>query len=154
MLVWSFPGYTEGSITDARLADMGGWPFLPDKAWINIQAFGFYSAHKQRLERRAAAAAATPPNLGRLLRRIFPVVHAQDYSDYDGCTGFAYLDYTWYRPCCDRHDRCFYKNDCSWKSWFFLPPNLGWHCEVVCNAPAVWCFLASTPGSPIWGWYP
>jgi hypothetical protein len=45
VLVWSFPGLTEGGLDPVRLQRNGGWSFTPDMAWINIQSYAFHYFH-------------------------------------------------------------------------------------------------------------
>ncbi len=62
----------------------------------------------------------------------------------EGCDRLHWLDGTVFRMCCDIHDRCYEKNGCSEKSWFW-PFAGSWSCQR-CNVQAVYCFCtASNP---------
>lgn len=136
VLAWSFPGLTQGALDDESQARIGGWPFTPDMAWMNVQALAFFEYASNRR-----------PVLGRadgLLRSarefLSPAVLAQD-----GCTGLHWLDGTTYRECCDIHDMCYEKNGCDRSSWWW-PFGNAWQC-TACNGGAVFCFTAKQ-GTP------
>lgn len=103
VLAWHFPGLTSGYLDNESLTAIGGWPFQPDMAWMNIQAFAFQDFHS-RLSKtnQTQIGLASQGWLEKISVAISPTVYAQD-----GCTGLHWLDYTTFRPCCDEHDQCF-----------------------------------------------
>ncbi|MGE0041048.1 MAG: hypothetical protein AB7H88_15975 [Vicinamibacterales bacterium] len=132
VLAWHFPGGTTGYLTPGRLGEIGGWPFTPDMAWVNMQAFAFYELPRRqpppgvRLDQR-------PGLVERVVQAIVPTLQAQD-----GCTGLHWLDGTIFRACCDQHDNCYNTYGCNRYSWFW-PWGQAWQC-VSCNMSAVFCF--------------
>ena len=47
--------------------------------------------------------------------------------------------------CCDIHDACYERYDCTASSWLSLPTN---ECQWRCNVPAVACFASPVPAGP------
>lgn len=133
---WSFPG-SMGWVNDERLKEYGGWPFVPDMAWANIQAFAWY-----QLPRRSVAGRDRAASVLASVRALFaPVVQAQNPPN--GCTlpsgeAAAWLDGSVFRVCCDAHDLCYWAYGCNQASWWW-PFGYGWQC-TACNLGAVHCF--------------
>jgi hypothetical protein len=132
VLAWSFVGSAPGYLNAERLGEIGGWPFTPDMAWANVQAFAFYELPKARLP-QAAQLAPKPGLATRLMDFFIPALHAQN-----GCDYLHWLDGTIFRVCCDRHDLCYVTYGCSDRSWFW-PFAFRWQC-TSCNVGAVFCF--------------
>lgn len=111
-----------------------GWTFEPNMAWANIQLLSFA---KSREDHDAHRAKNLEPLSG------------------DGCTGLHWLDGGVLRPCCDIHDQCYYKNGCTYRSWWFQG---SWSC-VACNIGAVECMTLRrylcdyTDNCPVIGWW-
>jgi hypothetical protein len=131
---WSFPGLTEGYIDAARLEGEGGWPFLPDMAWLNTQSLAFYEFHTA-----LNTGGAVSERRGGWLERIGAYVAPRLMANEPGCDGLHWLDQSMFRPCCDAHDRCYAKAEpaCGAESWWQWWS--GWQCNV-CNIYAVLCF--------------
>lgn len=142
VMVWSFPGVTEGLLDDARLADIGGWPFIPDQTWINVQAYAYYFYYKLPKDKGIAEVRPAPPSLAAtLLQYLLPTLHANE----PGCdAGLHWLDVSVFRPCCDRHDRCYGKDGCTARSWRH-PFETGWQC-LKCNIVVTLCFFGGGMG--------
>ncbi|TAK11051.1 MAG: hypothetical protein EPO35_12745 [Acidobacteria bacterium] len=137
---WKMPGVTEGLIANSHLLPRyGGWLFKPDMVWMNLQALAFYEWRRSAPATRAAAPAAKPGLLARLVNLVAPPVYAND----EGCDGLHWLDGTVYRFCCDIHDLCYEKYGCSSSSWWQVWTS--WRCDR-CNAEAVWCFAGGGTG--------
>jgi hypothetical protein len=135
VLVWSFPGLTEGGLDPERLHKNGGWSFIPDMPWINIQSYAFHYFHSLVAEKGFVARAERRDRwIDKLVNVISPTLHAEV-----GCDGLHWLDYSVYRPCCDIHDRCYEKAGCSSSSWWSFWSS--WSC-TACNAFVVFCFSA------------
>lgn len=109
---WDFPGVTEGWVDPDR--QERPYPFKPNLVWGTIQAFGFWQA-------------SATTSLEKMTK----------FQVLDGCTGLHWLDQSIYRPCCDEHDRCYYRHGCSAWSWWVI--GSGWSC-IRCNIEAVLCF--------------
>lgn len=116
-------------VNDELLKEYGGWPFVPDLAWANVQAFAAYHLKA----RQTAALDRGSSVLASVAAFLAPAVSAQD-----GCTGLHWLDGSVFRVCCDAHDRCYYKYGCSSSSWYW-PFGNAWQC-TACNMGAVNCF--------------
>lgn len=136
ILDWSITGLTSGTLTDDALGEIGGWPFTPDLAWLNVQAFAFEHFQSNIARRQAAVRSQSPTGLAALVKAVMPTLHAQD-----GCTGLHWLDSSIVRPCCDRHDLCFNKYGCDRYSWLW-PYSYSWQC-TACNADVVFCFTGA-----------
>ncbi len=110
-----------------------GWTFQPNMAWANIQLISFAKSHDDIVVHKA--------------KSLTPL-------DDVGCTGLHWLDGGVLRPCCDIHDQCYYKNGCTFRSWWFQG---SWSC-VACNIEAVLCMTLRTylceytDNCPIIGW--
>ncbi len=141
LLMFRFPGVTEGSANADSLKAMGGWKFRPSMAWATVQALAFYDFHKQMSTKGKVARNW----LDRAIDAIEPSLSADA-----GCDGLHWLDGSIFRPCCDRHDLCYEKNGCSTKSWYWLQ---SWSC-TYCNVAVVSCFqmTAVDPYSCWVGW--
>jgi hypothetical protein len=139
VLEWSFPGLTEGYLTPQRLDRIGGWPFVPDMAWANVQSFAFHHFHTL-VATRGFVARQQDSWKSRLLNLAMPRLLANE----PGCDGLHWLDRSVFRPCCDSHDRCYEKNGCGSSSWWQWWQS--WTCNS-CNTFAVFCFV-SGGGSP------
>ena len=114
VIAWSLPGITEGWADEQRAEKAFG--FEPTMEWAAVQAFAFWR---------------NAPTYQR---------HGLEKSGTDdGCTGLHRLDNTILRPCCDRHDLCYVKYGCTYKSWFFIE---GWKC-TKCNITVVFCFVTA-----------
>lgn len=131
VLAWKFPGLAEGALDDESQARIGGWPFTPDMAWMNVQALAFF----EYASARRAPRMNVPEGIRSAFEFFSPPLLAQD-----GCTGLHWLDGTTYRECCDIHDQCYVKNGCSSDSWWW-PFGSAWQC-TACNGGAVFCFSA------------
>jgi len=129
-LMWRFPGLTQGMVDDSRLEKNGGWTFVPDLAWNNVQAAAFLRMHRQIKQQPALARQGV---LARLAGLVVPTLHAND----PGCDNLHWLDNTIFRPCCDIHDRCYAKYGCSAQTWWQWWSS--WKCDY-CNMAVVWCF--------------
>jgi len=132
VLSWSFPGLTKGYLDSTRLERAGGWPFVPDMAWANIQAFAFHHFHSL-VASQGFVAKRHDGWMHRIAEFVAPTLSANE----PGCDGLHWLDRTLFRPCCDQHDRCYEKSGCGWSSWWQWWSS--WQCNV-CNATAVFCF--------------
>jgi hypothetical protein len=123
-----------------RMKDLGGWTFVPDLAWANVQTYAFHYFHTLVNTQGfvAATAPAARPWLRRLVDAVAPTLHANE----PGCDGLHWLDGSIFRPCCDIHDRCYEKYGCSWKSWWEWWS--GWKC-VACNAGLTICIATRYP---------
>jgi hypothetical protein len=142
VLTFSFRGAAPAQIDDAALKEYGGWTFVPDLAWLAMQAYAFYEMPRRtQAEQQARSASATTLTRALTATRQFfaPSVQAQD-----GCTGLHWLDYSIFRPCCDQHDYCYNKYGCSAYSWRW-PFGSAWQCSG-CNAEAVFCFVSGSRG--------
>lgn len=87
----------------------GGMFFEPNMTWANVQLFAFEQLYGANL-----------------------------FEAAEGCTGLHWLDGTIFRKCCDKHDDCFEKYDCTYKSWWTTQG--GWRCDW-CNLKAIFCFV-------------
>lgn len=157
-------------------AGLSGWPFEPNLPWSNLQLYSIFKDSEVAVRAATIGAAASigafaegpgPDSIvssaSTLPRVAFTpgpqvdhdtlggtsrIVGAVCTNEADGCTGLHWLlDGSIFRPCCDEHDRCFYKNReecCTFWSWFF-PWQQGWSC-AECNVNAVWCFLTGGGG--------
>jgi hypothetical protein len=132
VLSWSLPGLTEGYVDDARLQKVGGWPFTPDLAWMNVQAFAFHQFHTLMKERGRVA-----DRRAGWLRSIFALWAPTLQANEEGCDDLHWLDDTLFRPCCDVHDFCYEKYGCSSSSWWEWWSS--WRCDA-CNVFVVYCF--------------
>jgi hypothetical protein len=135
VFMWSFPGLTQGYMDSQRLAETGGWPFTPDFSWANVQGFAFHYLHTLVATQGFVA---SNERRGRTWKDsiaafLMPTVLANE----PGCDGLHWLDRTIFRPCCDAHDRCYEKYDCTWKSWWQWWSS--WRCDM-CNVGATFCF--------------
>jgi hypothetical protein len=133
VLVWDVPGLTKGFIAPEHLKDYGGWPFVPDMAWMNLQLSAFHH-YKSELLQKGFVAKSESGWPGRVLQFFAPTLAA----DEPGCDGLHWLDGTVYRFCCDIHDACYSQNGCSSKSWWQVWTS--WRCDF-CNAWVIDCFL-------------
>jgi hypothetical protein len=115
VLKWATPDEKNYAVTAEAI---GGWKFHPTLSWANLQLFVF---------KKAPPAPPSKDGEG-------PDVVALDTI---GCDGLHWLDDTIFRECCDRHDACYEKNGCTWKSWWFQG---SWRC-IKCNIEALICFL-------------
>ena len=134
--LWSFAGNTAW-VSDEQLNEYGGWPFVPDMAWANIQAFVVHQL-RPRLDVRRER---DPSLLASLTEWVAPTVYAQNPPN--GCTlpsgeRAAWLDGSVFRVCCDAHDMCYWAYGCSMQSWWW-PFGHAWQC-TACNMGAVNCF--------------
>ncbi|MGE3277065.1 MAG: hypothetical protein AB7O67_18280 [Vicinamibacterales bacterium] len=132
VLAWEFTDGRSGYLSPARLGEAGGWPFTPDMAWANVQAYAFYELPRRQVPPGLAAAAA-PGFVQRIVEAVMPTLHAQD-----GCTDLHWLDGTIFRRCCDAHDLCYNAFGCDRYTWFW-PFGNRWQCQS-CNVSAVFCF--------------
>lgn len=135
VLSWSFPGMTEGYVDPERLEPVGGWPFTPDLAWANVQAFAFDHFYA-RIASTGFVARQERGWLDQFVDFWIPTVAANEV----GCDNLHWLDGTIYRFCCDIHDRCFAKYGCTSRSWWRWWTS--WRCDY-CNMDAIFCFVSS-----------
>lgn len=124
ILQWKVRGKQMATITSRDLPEKAGWQ--PNLAWANVQTY-------------ALAASASTSAQARVLDAHSDAVTV---LNEEGCDGLHWLDGTIYRPCCDQHDKCFEKNGCTWKSWWF---DGSWSC-VKCNIAVIRCFITTTLG--------
>jgi hypothetical protein len=131
---WSFPGLTEGYVDASRLRQNGGWPLTPDMAWLNTQNLAFYQFHTL-VKERGTVSARSGGWLDKIGAFIAPILHANE----PGCDDLHWLDQSLFRPCCDRHDLCYSKEDpaCGASSWWMFWSS--WQCDL-CNIQVVFCF--------------
>jgi hypothetical protein len=141
VLAWSFGSQGEQHLDAQRLAAIGGWPFVPDMAWANVQAFAFYQLPALRAE-QAARVAAPGGWIARAVDFFLPTVHANEA----GCDGLHWLDRTVFRRCCDQHDACYVRYGCTSQSWWW-PFGSAWQC-TSCNAGAFFCFNTAGGDGP------
>jgi hypothetical protein len=134
VLIWDLPGLTKGYIAPEHLKEYGGWPFVPDMAWMNLQVSAFHH-YKSELVQKGFVAKSESSWPGRVLQFFAPALSA----DEPGCDYLHWLDGTVYRFCCDIHDACYSKNGCTSKSWWQIWTS--WRCDS-CNAWVIDCFLA------------
>jgi hypothetical protein len=133
ILAWNIAGLSKGYLAPEHLADYGGaWPFIPDMAWMNLQAMAFHH-FKTQIDRNGFVARARPWT-DRIADWIAPTLHANEA----GCDGLHWLDGSILRYCCDVHDLCYEKGGCSARSWWRVWSS--WTCDF-CNAWVVVCFL-------------
>lgn len=118
VLVWSFPGVTEGWVDPER--QLQEYPFEPDLAWGAVQAFGFWSSEA-----------------------IDSLAKTVTLKDTPGCTGLHWLDGSIYEKCCNEHDKCFAKYGCNATSWWIW--GAGWS-RIRCNIEVVQCFVVTFIG--------
>ncbi|HEY2904320.1 MAG TPA: hypothetical protein VGJ29_00365 [Vicinamibacterales bacterium] len=140
LYVWSLPSVrTGGFIGPEHLhADYGGWPFVPDMAWMNLQALAFH--HFKGLINTQRFVARARPRTGGILQFFEPTLSANE----DGCDDLHWLDNTVFRFCCDQHDRCYEKAGCDSRSWWRFWTS--WLCDF-CNEEVIRCFLSGGLGS-------
>jgi hypothetical protein len=140
LYVWSIPGLrTGGFIGPEHLnAAYGGWPFIPDMAWMNLQTLAFHH-FKGLINQQRFVARNQPPRRG-LWQFFEPTLSA----DEAGCDDLHWLDDTIFRFCCDQHDRCYEKAGCTSKSWWQFWSS--WLCDF-CNAEVIHCFLTGGLGT-------
>jgi hypothetical protein len=139
-LVWSLPGLTEGFIAADHLKEFGGFPFVPDAAWLNVQALAFHH-FKSEIQKNGFVAQRQEPRSWseRAVGFFMPTVQANE----PGCDGLHWLDGTVFRFCCDIHDQCYDVNGCTSKSWWQIWSS--WTCDV-CNTFAIHCFIGGGGG--------
>jgi hypothetical protein len=139
LFMWNVPNLSQGYFSADQLKDFGGWPFVPDAAWVNLQTIAFYHFKTQIDEKGFVArndGVCGPGGASvahKLLNFFAPTVHANE----PGCDGLHWLDGTIFRYCCDVHDFCYEKYGCSAHSWWQFWSS--WRCDA-CNAWAAWCF--------------
>jgi hypothetical protein len=140
LYVWSIPTLrTGGFIGPEHLhADYGGWPFVPDMAWMNLQALAFH--HFKGLINQQRFVARARPGTGGIVQFFAPTLSANE----EGCDDLHWLDNSVFRFCCDEHDLCYEKVGCSSKSWWKVWTS--WLCDF-CNAEVIRCFLTGGMGS-------
>ena len=101
---------SQGYISAEHLKDFGGWPFVPDAAWVNLQTIAFY--HFKTLIDQKGFVAQKDGGCGvgrgssvasKLLNFFEPTLSANE----PGCDGLHWLDGTVLRYCCDVHDMCY-----------------------------------------------
>ncbi len=120
--------------------EYGGWPFVPDATWLNLQTIALHE-FRSRIDRDGFVAKRRPSAPGRLAQFFFPIASANE----PGCDGLHWLDGTILRYCCDMHDYCYEQEGCtagSWWRWW-----TGWTC-TVCNVEAFRCFASGTTANP------
>lgn len=156
VLMFQFPGLTEGVLTSDSMKVIGGWRFTPTMAWMHVQALGFYQFHskvKAEQQARLQPVWQMKPELN-FFQKAWAKVVPTAQADEPGCDTMHYLDGTALRPCCDQHDYCYAKQGCTAWSWFW-PLALGvgnWVCQG-CNFGAFVCFVGAASGNG-WIWYP
>jgi hypothetical protein len=138
---WSLRGVTDGYVDAKRLEPVGGWPFTPDAAWVNVQNFAFYQFHTA--VKTNGSVAQLRGWLPKFASALVPSLQANE----PGCDYLHWLDNTVFRPCCDLHDRCYSKYGCDQSSWWQVWS--GWTCSG-CNAVVIFCFATN----PTTGFYP
>ena len=143
VLAWSFGSSGEQHLDAQRLAEIGGWPFVPDMAWANVQAFAFYQL--PALRTAPAASAAAPVGV---MTRVVDFFIATVQANEPGCDGLHWLDGTVFRQCCDRHDACYARIGCTSQSWWW-PFGSSWQC-TSCNASAFFCFNSAGGDGPFY----
>jgi hypothetical protein len=140
VLIWKIPGVTAGSLTAEQMKTFGGWPFLPDAEWLNLQTLAFYH-FKTAMDKQASAVARAGD--ASWPRRALAFLVAPVQADEPGCDGLHWLDGTVLRFCCDVHDLCYEKYGCSSSSWWQWWSS--WQCDR-CNGGVVWCFMGGGTG--------
>lgn len=133
ILMWEFPNLTKGYISPDHLKQFGGWPFVPDMAWLNLQMMAFHHYKTLIQEKGFVARAAAPSWPARLAALIEPTLHANE----PGCDDLHWLDGTVLRYCCDVHDACYEKTGCYATSWWYWWRS--WTC-TFCNTWVIGCF--------------
>jgi hypothetical protein len=144
VFAYELPGLTEGLtwIGPEHLKESyGGWPFKPDIFWLNLQTIATHHFKKLVTKQGFVASTCEPPRQNRLAQFFFPTVQANE----PGCDGLHYLDGGFFRGCCDDHDRCFSKNDCTDKSWWKFWTS--WSCDF-CNMTVIACFVGGINRDP------
>jgi hypothetical protein len=140
-LMWSV-GTTKGSLDPEILSASnngpGGWRFLVNSAWVNLQtiAFQHYSSQPRPLASngRCGPQPGSGMNIARVVDFFVPTLHANT----PGCDWpFVWLNGTGYEPCCNRHDLCFMAFGCNWRTWWMFWTS--WRCDT-CNLIAFSCF--------------
>ena len=134
VLLWDIPGVTSGSLTAAELTSFGGWPFVPDAEWLNLQTIAFYH-FKTAIDTQGSVARRQPGALSP--NRVLDFFVTPVLANEAGCDGLHWLDGTVLRYCCDVHDVCYEKYGCESSSWWRWWSS--WTC-TSCNYGAVRCF--------------
>ncbi len=125
VFTWHIPGLSSGLVDEERMEK--SFSFDPDMSWSNLQLFGLQQMHLDMDLRDAQTLTKDTP----------------------GCTGLHWLDNTIFRPCCDRHDLCYAKENPVCNIWSWLIIGSSWSC-IQCNIAAVLCFATggATPYIP------
>jgi len=141
LFMWNLPNVSQGYLSAEHLKDFGGWPFVPDAAWVNLQTIAFYHFKTLIDQKGFVARKGGGCESGRgssvaskVLNFFEPTLSANE----PGCDGLHWLDGTVVRFCCDVHDMCYERFGCTSHSWWQVWSS--WRCDA-CNAWAAWCFL-------------
>jgi hypothetical protein len=134
-------GRAKGSLDPDVLSEKnngpGGWMFTVTPGWVNLQtiAFHYFSAPVQAVAARGNLCEPTTGLLAKTVEFFVPVLHANDAGcDYP----FVWLNGTGYEPCCNRHDRCYSRFGCTYRTWWMVWTS--WRCNV-CNLLVYNCFM-------------
>ena len=140
IFIWHVAGQ-EGFLEPKHLEhQFGGWPFVPDAEWINLQTIAFQHFKSQIdakgfVARKGGRCGQPHDGLAARMANFFmPVVHAND----PGCDNLHWLDGTVLRFCCDIHDACYSKAGCGASSWWQFWKS--WTCDF-CNMYVIACFM-------------
>jgi len=139
VFVFDYGQLGAGYIAPEHLAHSGGWTFIPDMEWLNLQTIALHhfkaqmQANGLNAKTGAGCGVRRDASISRLLNFFVPTV----YANQDGCDGLHWADGTVFRPCCDVHDQCYFKIGCDVHSWWF---DGRWLC-TYCNVSAVYCFV-------------
>lgn len=140
ILMWNLPGLTKGYIGPEHMKQFGGWPFVPDMAWLNLQVTAFQH-YKTQIQKKGFVASREPTWSDRLLQFVAPTLQANE----PGCDDLHWLDGSVLRFCCDVHDFCYEKIGCSSRSWWRFWQS--WGCSY-CNIGVVYCFVTGGSDYP------
>jgi hypothetical protein len=137
VFAYTLPGLMAGAVVIAPedlKADYGGWPFVPDTTWLNLQMIASHHFKTLAATRTASVNPCGPPAPSRLAQFFMPTVYANE----PGCDDFHYLDGGVFRECCDDHDQCYSKYGCDSDTWWQFWRS--WSCDR-CNFAVVRCFF-------------
>jgi hypothetical protein len=137
VFAYALPGLMTGMVVigpEDLKADYGGWPFMPDTTWLNLQMIALHHFKVLARNQGAVAKACGTPEPSRLAQFFMPSLHANEA----GCDDFHWLDGGVLRPCCDDHDRCYAKSGCDSSTWWQFWKS--WTCDR-CNMAVVGCFF-------------
>ncbi|HEY7289529.1 MAG TPA: hypothetical protein VH583_06795 [Vicinamibacterales bacterium] len=139
VFAYTLPAFNTGLVVvapDHLKANYGGWPFTPDATWLSLQAIAMHHFRSLIAKQGFVAKGCTAQEPNRLAQLFMPTLHANE----PGCDGFHYLDGTFFRQCCDDHDRCYSKRGCVQDTWWRVWSS--WTCDY-CNVTVVVCFFVA-----------